>query len=156
MVSLAFTALQAEASLPTTGANEFNHALASNGGMATASGFNGANVPSRAIDGSPATYWESSTTTGWLAVKFVGKATIDEVHAHFTTTTYKKLSIYLDTDGNSVHETKVWSTTSNPYGLNVVVGFAPTGAYAMKITIDEKVGSNKPKVNEFEIRHRPP
>lgn len=149
MVLLAFQSLQAEAAPPNTGAAEFNHASAANGGTATASGFSGANVPSNANDGYPATYWESGTTMGWLAVTFAGKATIDEVHAHFNTTVYPKLSLYLDTDGDANFETKVWSATNNA-NLDAIIPIVSRDAFGVKITIDAKVGTNKPRINEVE------
>src|SRR3990172_1849931 len=90
---MAFQSLQAQASPPNTGANEWNHASSYTGGVASASGYSGSNAPAKANDQDPSTSWQSSTTTGWLAIKFAGKGTIDEVHAHFTTTTYPKLSL---------------------------------------------------------------
>jgi len=77
---------------------------------------------------------------------------VNVVHAHFTTTTYTSLSRYLDTSGNGFYESgeKVWSTTQNN-ALDWVVSLQSTYlALGMQITIDLKVGSTKPQINEFE------
>ncbi len=133
-------------------AGDFNHALASCGSQATASGSTGSNGPGNAIDGVSSTYWQSSSTTGWLAVQFQTMAYVNVVKAHFTTTKYSSLSVYLDTNGNGVYETseKLWSTTSNAV-LDVVANL-PNVYYALgvKITIDLKTGNNNPEINEFE------
>ena len=154
MVFLVFQTLGGSAHPPNTGANEYNHAFYRNGGVATASGSSGSNTPNKAIDGNEngtSTYWQSSTTTGWLAVAFPAKAYVDEIHAHFLTTTYARLSLYLDTSGNGAYETaeKVWTTTSNP-SLDVVIPRPTSFTLGMKLTIDAKVGNNKPMIAEFE------
>ena len=131
---------------------DYNHARDCNGGIATASGSSGTNTPAKAIDGDSSTYWQSSTTTGWLAVQFRAMASVNEVHAHFTTTKYASLSLYLDTSGNRAYETteKVWSTTSNGV-LDVIISLPQVYlALGAKIAVDAKVGSNLPKINEFE------
>src|SRR2546425_1401404 len=94
-------------------AGDFNHALALCGSQGTASGSTGSNGPGNAIDGVASTYWQSSSTIGWLAVQFQTLAYINVVKAHFTTTKYSSLSVYLDTNGNGLYETseKLWSTT---------------------------------------------
>ena len=150
IVLLVFQSPEVGASTPT--GSEYNHAHASNGGQATASGSSGTNTPEKAIDASTTTYWEGSTTTGWLAVQFQPRAYVNEVHAHFMETVYARLSLYLDTSGNGAYETgeKVWFTTTNP-GLDVVVSLANVYyALGMKITIDASVGTNKPRIAEFE------
>src|SRR2546428_12409101 len=68
LVVLVFQAHSVSASFSTAG--DFNHALASCGSQATASGSTGSNGPGNAIDGVSSTYWQSSSTTGWLAVQF--------------------------------------------------------------------------------------
>src|SRR2546428_11060796 len=68
LVVLVFQAHNVSASCSTAG--DFNHALASCGSQATASGSTGSNGPGNAIDGVSSTYWQSSSTTGWLAVQF--------------------------------------------------------------------------------------
>src|SRR3990170_4830399 len=148
-VLVGFQALQAKADKPNTGVMELNHAT---GGTATGSGSYGTNLPSNAIDGSTATFWESSSTTGWLAVRFALRGTIDEVHVHFAgTTKYPKLSLYVDEDGdaNQVYERKAWSTTGNGE-LNVKIPLAATTTYGVKVTIDAKVGSTRPKIAELD------
>jgi len=150
MVLLIFQGHPVAATSPT--GSEYNHALASNGGQATASDSSGSNTPGNAIDGSSTTYWQSSSTTGWLAVQFRSMASVNEIHGHFTSTVYSSLSLYLDTSGNGAYETgeKVWSTTTNP-GLDVIVALQNVySALGMKITIDAKVGSKLPQINEFE------
>ena len=150
MVLLIFQGHPVAATSPT--GSEYNHALASNGGQATASDSSGSNTPGNAIDGSSTTYWQSSSTTGWLAVQFRSTASVNEIHGHFTSTVYSSLSLYLDTSGNGAYETgeKVWSTTTNP-GLDVIVALQNVySALGMKITIDAKVGSKLPQINEFE------
>src|SRR3989454_663943 len=79
-------------------------------------------------------------------------ASVNEIHAHFTSTIFSSLSLYLDTSANGAYETseKVWSTTTNP-GLDVIVPLQNVySALGMKITIDAKVGSKLPQINEFE------
>lgn len=151
MLLLVFQGLQVGATKPNTGSGEYNHALASNGGVATASGYNAPNVPGNAIDNLTSTYWQSSTTTGWLAVAFAGRAYINEVHIHFVTTKYPSLSLYYDSNANGAYETteKVWSNTSNGQ-LDVVVNTATTYTLGIKVTVDAKVGSNSPRIAEFE------
>ena len=150
LVVLVFQAHNVSASCSTAG--DFNHALASCGSVATASGSSGSNGPGNAIDGVSSTYWQSSSTTGWLAVQFQTLAYVNIVKAHFTTTKYSSLSVYLDTNGNGVYESseKLWSTTSNAV-LDVVANL-PNVYYALgvKITIDLKNGNNNPEINEFE------
>src|SRR5437667_10633387 len=145
-----FQAHNVSASCSTAG--DFHHALASCGSVATASGSSGSNGPGNAIDGVSSTYWQSSSTTGWLAVQFQTLAYVNIVKAHFTTTKYSSLSVYLDTNGNGVYESseKLWSTTSNAV-LDVVANL-PNVYYALgvKITIDQKNGNNNPEINEFE------
>jgi hypothetical protein len=150
VVLVVFQRPEVAASSPT--GSEYNHALASNGGQASASGYSGSNDPGKAIDGSSSTWWESSTTTGWLAVRFPAKAYVNEVHAHFETTVYSSLSLYLDTSGNGVYESgeRYWSTTTNGV-TNVVVSLSSVYyALGAKITIDLKNGNAKPKISEFE------
>src|SRR2546428_554313 len=65
---------------------DFNHALASGGSAATASGSTGSSGPGNAIAGVSSTYWPSSPTTGWLAVQFQTLAYNNVVKAHFTPT----------------------------------------------------------------------
>ena|SRR5437867_11322349 len=141
LVVLVFQAHNVSASCSTAG--DFNHALASCGSVATASGSSGSNGPGNAIDGVSSTYWQSSSTTGWLAVQFQTLAYVNIVKAHFTTTKYSSLSVYLDTNGNGVYESseKLWSTTSNAV-LDVVANL-PNVYYALgvKITIDLKNGT---------------
>lgn len=151
MVLVVFHTLNARASLPNTGAGEYNHALALNGGTTTASGSYSTYYPKNANDGSIATYWQSSTTTGWLAVSFAPRAYIDEVHIHFLTTIYSSFSLYMDTNGNGSYEAgeNVWSTTGNTV-YDVIVGTATKYASGMKVTIDQKVGSKQPRIAEFE------
>src|SRR2546422_9634487 len=120
MIIVGFQSHEVAASCQTGGG--YNHARDCNGGIATTSGSSGTNTPARPIDGNSSTYWQSSATTGWLAVQFRALASVNEVHGHFTTTTYPSLSLYLDTNGNGGYETteKVWSTTSNGV-LDVVI-----------------------------------
>ena len=150
MILIVFQAHNVSASCSTAG--DFNHALASCGSQATASGSTGSNLPGNAIDGVSSSYWQSSSTTGWLAVQFQTLAYVNVVKAHFTTSKYSSLSVYLDTNGNGVYETseKLWSTTSNS-ALDVVASL-PSVYFALgiKITIDLKNGTNNPKINEFE------
>src|SRR3989454_224550 len=150
LVVLVFQAHNVSASCSTAG--DFNHALASCGSQATASGSTGSNGPGNAIDGVSSTYWQSSSTTGWLAVQFQTFAYVNVVKAHFTTTKYSSLSVYVDTNGNGLYETseKLWSTTSNAV-LDVVANL-PGVYYALgvKITIDQKNGNNNPEINELE------
>lgn len=150
-ILVVFQSHDTKASKPNTGANEYNHAASKNGGVASASGSSGSNTPGRAIDEDVATYWQSSTTTGWLAVAFSPRAYVNEIHIHFLTTKYPSLSLYLDTNGNGLYETgeKAWSTTSNGI-LDVIVSVTTGYALGMKVTIDAKVGSNLPKIAEFE------
>ncbi|HLE55292.1 MAG TPA: Ig-like domain-containing protein [Thermoplasmata archaeon] len=159
MVIVVFQALQARAHPPGVPGSEYNYALASHGGVASASGSYQTNVPGRAIDGSTSTYWQSSSTTGWLSVAFSGWVSIKEVHAHFLSKVYGSLSVYLnlddDTDFTDPGE-RVWTTTANT-GLDVVANL-PTSysTIAMKLTIDAPNGNNKPKVAEFEAYLIPP
>src|SRR3989442_923466 len=150
LVVLVFQAHNVSAWCSTAG--DFNHALASCGTQATASGSTGSNGPGNAIDGVSSTYWQSSSTTGWLAVQFQTFAYVNVVKAHFTTTKYSSLSVYVDTNGNGLYETseKLWSTTSNAV-LDVVANL-PGVYYALgvKITIDQKNGNNNPEINELE------
>ncbi|HEX9341816.1 MAG TPA: LamG-like jellyroll fold domain-containing protein, partial [Thermoplasmata archaeon] len=150
MITVLFQSHEAAATSPT--GSEYNHALATNGAQATASGYTDPNVPGKAIDGLTSSVWQSSTTIGSLAVRFRSFASVNVVHAHFTTTKYTSLSLYLDTSGNGLYESgeKVWSTTQNNV-LDVVVSLQSTFfALGMQITIDAKVGSTKPQINEFE------
>jgi len=148
MVLIVFQSLEARATKPDTGANEYNHALR---GIATASGSNFPALPNNAIDDNPATYWQSSTTTGWLAVRFASMVRVNEIHIHFLTTVYSRLSLYLDTSGNGAYESgeKVWSTTSNT-GLDVIRVTTTSYTLGMKVTIDARNGNDKPKIAEFE------
>ncbi len=150
MITVLFQSHEAAATSPT--GSEYNHALAANGGQATASGYTDPNAPSKAIDGLTSSVWQSSATTGSLAVKFRSFAYVNVVHAHFTTTKYTSLSLYLDTSGNGFYESgeRVWWTTQNN-ALDWVVSLPSTFfALGMQITIDAKVGSTKPQINEFE------
>src|SRR5713101_8017592 len=99
MIVIVFQAHGVSASCSSAG--DFNHALASCGSQATASGSTGSNGPGNAIDGVSSTYWQSSSTTGWLAVQFQTLAYVNVVKAHFTTTKYSSLSVYLDKNGNN-------------------------------------------------------
>src|SRR2546428_3013520 len=138
MVFLAFNSVGVRASPPTSD-NELNHSLASNGGSASSSGFSGVNGHANAIDGSTSTYWQSSTTTGWIAVAFSPRAYVNEVHIHFLSgsTIYPGLSLYLDTNANGAFETgeKLWSTTTNSV-RDVVASVVVSFASGMKVTID--------------------
>src|SRR2546425_11411219 len=102
LVVLVFQAHSVSASCSTAG--DFNHALASCGSQATASGSTGSNGPGNAIDGVSSTYWQSSSSTGWLAGQFQTFAYVDVVEAHFTTTQYSSLSVYVVTNGNGRFE----------------------------------------------------
>lgn len=152
MVALAFQTIGAQANTPTS-ANEFNHALASNLGTATASGSSGTNTPGKAIDGISSTYWMSSSTTGSLAVAFSPRAYINEVHIHFLagSTIYPSLSLYVDANANGAYDTneKLWSVAKNGV-RDVVASFATANALSMKLTINSKVGASHPKIAEFE------
>lgn len=153
MVLLVFQNLGARATKPNTGANEYNFALSAHGGVATASGSSGSNTPARAIDGGTNTYWQSSSTTGWLAVAFASNVRVNEIHAHFLagSTAYPSLSLYLDTNANGAYDSteKLWTTRSNA-ALDVVIPVATADALGMKLSIDAKVGSKVPKIAEFE------
>src|SRR2546427_625411 len=152
MVFLAFNSVGVRASPPTSD-NELNHSLASNGGSASSSGFSGVNGHANAIDGSTSTYWQSSTTTGWIAVAFSPRAYVNEVHIHFLSgsTIYPGLSLYLDTNANGAFETgeKLWSTTTNSV-RDVVASVVVSFASGMKVTIDLTSGTNQPKIAELE------
>src|SRR3989442_52100 len=152
MVFLAFNSVGVRASPPTSD-NELNHSLASNGGSASSSGFSGVNGHANAIDGSTSTYWQSSTTTGWIAVAFSTRAYVNEVHIHFLSgsTIYPGLSLYLDTNANGAFETgeKLWSTTTNSV-RDVVASVVVSFASGMKVTIDLTSGTNQPKIAELE------
>ncbi|HYU06854.1 MAG TPA: Ig-like domain-containing protein, partial [Thermoplasmata archaeon] len=150
MIVVVFQSHDALASPPSP--SDFNHALSVNGGSAVASGYSGTNTPANAIDGNSSTYWESSGTVGSLSVQFRAMSYVNEVHAHFRTTVYSYLSLYLDTSGNGAYETgeRVWTTTKNGI-LDVVPPLTgPYRALGMRISIDLKNGSAHPKVNEFE------
>src|SRR5437879_4527156 len=150
MVLLIFQGHPVAATSPT--GSEYNHALASNGGQATASGSSGSNAPGNAIDGSSTTIWQSSSTIVLFSFFFFKQKTAYEIHAHFTSTIYSALSLCLDSSGNGAYETgeKVWSATTNP-GLDVIVPLQNVySALGTKITIDAKVGSKLPQINEFE------
>src|SRR3989454_899751 len=152
MVFLAFNSVGVRASPPTSD-NELNHSLASNGGSASSSGFSGVDGHANAIDGSTSTYWQSSTTTGWIAVAFSPRAYVNEVHIHFLSgsTIYPGLSLYLDTNANGAFETgeKLWSTTTNSV-RDVVASVVVSFAAGMKVTIDLTSGTNQPKIAELE------
>src|SRR2546422_5051950 len=96
LVVLVFQAHNVSASCSAPG--DFNHALASCGSQATASGSSGSNGPGNAIDGLSSTFWQSSTTTGWLSVQFQTMSYINVGKIHFTSTVYSSLSVYLDTN----------------------------------------------------------
>ncbi len=149
MITVLFQSHEASATSPT--GSEYNHALASNGGLATALGSTSPNTPEKANDGTTSTYWQSSSTTGYLSVGFRSLVYVNEVHVTFLMVVYPKLSLYLDTSGNGNYEAseKVWSTTSNA-GLNVIIN--PTTAYAlgMRVTIDGANLTAKPKIAEIE------
>ncbi len=151
MITVLFQSHEASATSPT--GSEYNHALASHGGVALASGSGGGTSPGNAIDNSTSTYWQSGSTTGWLSVQFAAMVYVNEIHAHFRTTVYPSLSLYLDTNGNGAYESseKVWTTTSNNL-LNVVRTLpGVTFALGMNITINARNGSNNnPRINEFE------
>src|SRR6266545_3530723 len=150
MIVVVFQSHDALASPPSP--SDFNHALSVNGGSAVASGYSGTNTPANAIDGNSSTYWESSGTVGSLSVQFRAMSYVNEVHAHFRTTVYSYLSLYLDTSGNGAYETgeRVWTTTKNGI-LDVVPPLTgPYRALGMRISIDLKNGSAHPKINEFE------
>src|SRR6266540_1086453 len=151
MITVLFQSHEASATSPT--GSEYNHALASHGGVALASGSGGGTSPGNAIDNSTSMYWQSGSTTGWLSVQFAAMVYVNEIHAHFRTTVYPSLSLYLDTNGNGAYESseKVWTTTSNNL-LNVVRTLpGVTFALGMNITINARNGSNNnPRINEFE------
>lgn len=159
MILTVFQAPGATAHAPTVPGSEYNYALASHGGVASASGTYQSNTPGRAIDGNKSTYWQSSTTTGWLKVAFPGVVSLSEVHAHFTSKVYASLSLLMDRNGDGDFGEageNVWTTTTNANLVVVVTLAATTSAYAMELTINVANGKNKPAVSEFEAYLFPP
>ncbi len=154
LVIVVFEPRRAVATSPT--GSEYNHALASHGGVASASGSGGGTSPGRAIDGNTSTYWQSGSTTGWLSVQFAAMAYVNEIHIHFRTVVYSSLSVYFDTNANGAYEAteKLWTTTTN-HALDVIAT-PPSLAFALgaQVMIDLKNGSNNPKINEFEAYMR--
>ncbi len=102
MITVLFQSHEAAATSPT--GSEYNHALASHGGVASTSGSGGGTSPGRAIDGDTSTYWQSGSTTGWLSVQFAAMAYVNEIHIHFRTVVYSSLSVYFDTNANGAYE----------------------------------------------------
>ncbi|HYV08829.1 MAG TPA: LamG-like jellyroll fold domain-containing protein, partial [Thermoplasmata archaeon] len=110
-----------------------------------------------ANDGNPSTYWQSSSTTGWLAVAFPAMTNVNEVHVHFHSSMSKVppgLSVYFDTSGNGQYETgeRVWYTTTwsnNNYDVIRIVGAAWTKG--IKFQIDTAAGNKVyPRIAELE------
>ncbi|HYT17833.1 MAG TPA: LamG-like jellyroll fold domain-containing protein [Thermoplasmata archaeon] len=151
MVAVVFDSRNVQAT-SCADADGYNHALKSCGGVATASGSTGSNAPSNANDGSTSTYWQSSSTTGWLAVAFPAYAYINTVRVRFTTTSkvYPSLSLYYDLNGNGKYESteKVWTTTSNGK-LDVYMPTPTKLSLGVNVTIDNKVGSTQPTIAEL-------
>ena len=158
LLGAAFTALNAEANPPGIPGYDTDWAASSNGGTATASSTYSGNVPSRAIDGNPATYWQGGQTTGWLAVNFSAMTEISQVHIHFyLSTVFPSLSVDYDTNGDGDYldpGERVWTTTSNP-SVDVVVPTLPTMTRGVKVSIDAKVGNNKPTIDSLEAYRLP-
>jgi len=158
MILVVFQSANARAHPPGVPGAEYNYALALNGGVASASGYYGSNAPGRAVDGSTSTYWQSSTKTGWLSVRFPAPASINEVHIHLRSTVLPSLSLYYDLtgDGDFTDEgERVWWTTTNG-ALDVVVPASAGATLGMQATIDVPVGKNKPQISEFEAYRVPP
>ena len=158
MVLVVFHSANARAHPPGVPGADFNYALASNGGVASSSGYYKTNAPSKAIDGNSATYWQSASKTGWLSVRIPSAEGINEVHVHMLSKVFPALSLYYDLNGDgdfSDAGERVWSTTSNGV-LDVVISASAGATLGIQVTIDASVGNNKPMVSEFEAYQVPP
>lgn len=158
MITVVFQAVAVRAHPPGVPGADLNYALASNGGVASSSGYYKSNVPSKANDGSSATYWQSGSKTGWLSVRFPSAALINEVHIHLRSVVLPALSLYYDLNGDgdfSDAGEQVWSTTSNGV-LDVVVSASAGATLGIQVAVDAPVGNNKPMANEFEAYQIPP
>lgn len=158
MVLVVFQSANARAHPPGVPGADFNYALDSNGGVASSSGYYRSNVPGRAIDGDPATYWQSSSRTGWLSVRFPAAVVINEAHVHLLSEVFPALSLYYDLNGDddfSDAGERVWSTATNGV-LDVIVSTSAGATLGIQVTIDAQVGNYKPMVAELEAYQLPP
>src|SRR5437879_13534729 len=80
MVLLIFQGHPVAATSPT--GSEYNHALASNGGQATASGSSGSNAPETGLVGAPPRTCRGSRRPGCLPLQSDPWQSVTEIHLH--------------------------------------------------------------------------
>lgn len=149
MVSVAFESLGARATLPNTGAGEWNHALASHGAVATGSSQKTGYEATKANDGSTTTYWQASKNTGSLSVKFNAMRPINEVHLHFYKT-ITNFDVYVDANNDGTYETKSLAITGN-VNKDFVAALPGTATRGLKFDMPsaQVTGSGKTAVTTY-------
>ncbi len=112
LVAVVFQSPFVAATGPTTPADT-NAALATNGGTISASSSTTGYEASKAIDGSTATSWASSTGTPTLTVTFSNAYYISEIHLHMVGVAQPDIDLYADPDGTGATWNLVKSVRGN-------------------------------------------
>jgi fibronectin type 3 domain-containing protein len=138
-------------SAPVTVTTRTNLAI---GKTATASSTQGGNAANRAIDGNPATRWESQfSDPQWILIDLGAVCHVDAFRLNWEWASSKSYQIEISLDGNSW--STVHSTTTGPGGIEMITLASPADGRYVRLTGTQRNTIYGHSLWEFEVYGAP-